>query len=187
MISHGTRVRLFRKHLPPEELGARIYEGLRSGMELNDDLSMSRFIRSLDLDPCTLDEQYAGEIMVALMFGATLAIERSASPRVAEQIGAGMKAEFLNHIQEQGATQIQKAEWETITAGRFLDYRRSIEDYSGFEPPWKLGRALFWNIIGEEKYVAMSVKIATLYILAARDLCQSLLNEHGPSLLIRRA
>ncbi len=155
-------------------------------MESRDDLSLSGLLRSLDLEPQNLDEQYAGETMVALMFGATLAIERSASPRVAEQIGAGMKAEFLSHIKEQGATQLQKAEWESIIAGRFLDYRRSIEDYSGFEPPWKLGRQFFWNIIGEEKYIAMSVKIATLYILAGRDVCQTVLNEYGPSLLVPR-
>lgn len=146
---------------------------------------MERFLQGLDLDQGTLDEQHAGEIMIALMFGATLAIERSASPRVAEQIGAGMKAEFLNHLQEQGATNIQKAEWETIAASRFLEYRRSVEDYSGFEPPWRLGRRLFWNLILEEKYIAMSVKIAALYILAARDACQELLNEYGPSLLVQ--
>lgn len=152
-------------------------------MESNGDLSSKRFLESLDLSREELDEQYEGEIMVGLMFGAMLAIERSASARVAAQISAGMKAEFLNHIQEQGASPVEKAEWETVIASRFLDYRRYLEDYSGFEPPWKLGRQLFWNIVGKEEYVAMSVKIATLYMLAARDVAQGMLNERGPTLL----
>ena len=177
-------MRLSRKYLSPEDLGAMLYEELRSGMESESDLSMKRFIESLDERPENLDEQYEGEIVNALMFGAILAIERSASPRVAEQIAAGMKAEFLHHVHEQGASVVQKAEWEAVIGNRFLQYRQCLEDYSGFEPPWKLGRQLFWNLIGEEKYVAMSVKIATLYILAAREKCQSLLNEYGPSLIL---
>ena len=177
-------MRLFRKSLPPEELGAMLYEALRSGMESNDDLSMERFVQGLDRTNESLDEQYEGEIMVALMFGALLAIERSSSPRVAEQIAAGMKAEFLNHVHEQGASAVQKAEWEAVIAGRFLLYRQTLEGYSGYEPPWKLGRQFFWNLVGSEEYIAMSVKIATLYILAARDACQLLLNEYGPSLAI---
>jgi hypothetical protein len=176
-------MRLSRKYLSPEELGAMLYEALRSGMESHDDLSMERFVQSLDRGSEELDEQYAGEIMVALMFGGLLSIERSASPRVAEQIAAGMKAEFLNHVQEQGASPLQKAEWEAVIASRFLTYRQSLEGYSGFEPPWKLGRQFFWNLVGVEEYIAMSVKIATLYILAARDACQLLLNEYGPSLI----
>ena len=47
-------------------------------------------------------------------------------------------------------------------------------------PQVPLGIAEF----GSEEYFAMSVKIATLYILAARDASQLLLNEYGPSLAI---
>lgn len=179
-------MKLFRKHLSPEELGEMIYESLRAGMESSGDLSVRRFLEALDQEPDALDEQYVGEIIIALMFGATLAMERSASARVAEQLGAGMKSEFLNHLQEQGASAIQKAEWETVLSSRFLEYRHCIEDYSGFEPPWKLGRQLYWNVVGEQRYIAMSLKIATLYILAARDHAQILLNDHGPLLLTTR-
>ncbi|MCZ6777036.1 MAG: hypothetical protein O7D34_11355 [Ignavibacteria bacterium] len=175
---------LFRKHRRPEDLGAMIYETLRSGMESDGDLSMECFIQSLDKNPNKLHEQHVGEIMVGLMFGATLAIERSASNRVAERISSGMRSEFLNHIEEQGASQLEKAEWEAIIANNFLAYRKCLEDYSGFEPPWKLGRQFFWNIIAAEEHLAMSIKIATLYMLAARDACQVLLNEHGPTLLV---
>jgi hypothetical protein len=162
-----------------------LYEALRIGMQSDNELSMIRLLESLDLNPGDLHKQYVGEIMVGLMFGASLAVERSASPRVAEQIALGMKAEFLNHIQEQGATSIEKAEWEAVIAGHFLEYRQCLETYSGFEPPWKLGREFFWNILGEEIYRAMSVKIATLYLLAARDAAQGLLNQYGPTLLVR--
>jgi hypothetical protein len=177
-------VRIFRKQLRPEDLGALLYEALRKGMESQGDLSLARFLESLDADPEELDEQYVGEAMMGLMFGGVLAIERSASRKVSEQILAGMKTEFLNHIAEQGASQIEQAEWDTIIASRFLEYRRCMEDYSGFEPPWKLGRLFYWNIVGRESFVAMSVKISTLYLLAARDMCQTMLNEHGPSLFI---
>ena len=183
-----------------------IYEALRSGMESvpsppsgertgraasrsiqeGGDLSMIGFLRSLDRTPAELDEQYVGEIMVALMFGAELAIERSASPRVAEQINAGMKTEFFSHILEQGASPVEKAEWEAVIADHFLSYRQCLEDYSGFEPPWKLGRQFYWNLVGAEVYHALSVKIATLYMLTARDVSQDLLNEFGPTLLMEK-
>lgn len=196
-------LKLFRKQHRPEDLGAMIYEALRSGMESvppdeakgrgrahstkpASDLSMTGFLQSLDRSPADLDEQYVGEIMVALMFGAALAIERSASPHVAEQIDSGMKAEFFSHILEQGASPVEKAEWEAVIADHFLAYRQCMEDYSGFEPPWRLGRQFYWNLIGTEEYNAMSIKIATLYMLTARDVSQDLLNEYGPTLLMQK-
>jgi len=180
-------VKLFKKQLRPEELGAVLYEALRHGMGSDGNLSLERYISSLQRDPATLDAQYVGETMIGLMFGGLMAIERSAPPRVAEQIDAGMKTEFLQHIQEQGANSIQKAEWETIIASRFLDYRQFLSDYSGFEPPWKLGREFFWNVTATEAYDAMAIKISTLYVLEGRDVCQALLNEYGPSLLIHKS
>jgi hypothetical protein len=181
---NGRRLKLFRKQLHPEELGAMVYESLRSGMESEDDLSMRRFVDNLDFGGDSPDEHYVGEIVVALMFGATLAIERSTPATVAQRIVSGMKTEFQKHLGEQGATAIQQAEWENVIASRFLEYRLSLEDYSGFEPPWRLGRQFYWNLIGQQDYHAMSIKIATLYLLAARDQCQELLNTHGPTLLV---
>jgi len=178
-----TRMKLFRRHTTPEDLGARLYEALRSGLESKGDLSSDRLLESIDLSPETLDENYRGEVIVGLMFAAVLAVERSATPRLVHQITAGMKAEFLSHLEEQGASPLQRAEWENVLAARFLDYRKSLEEYTGFEPPWKLGRAFYWNILGEEAYMAMAIKIATLYLSAARDHCQQVLNEEGPYLL----
>lgn len=161
-----------------------LYEELRTGMESSNDLSLDGFLRSLDTDVKTVNDQYAGEIMVGLMFGAVMAIERSASERVAEEIIVGMKLEFFRHLEEQGANSIQRAEWETILAERFLGYRQCLVDYSGFEPPWKLGRQFYWNLIGVEEHIAILIKISTLYLLAARDRCQEVLNRYGPMVLV---
>ena len=161
-----------------------LYEGLRRGLESDSDLSLDGFLRSLNHDVSQVNEQYAGEIMVGLMFGAVMAIERSASERVAEEIVSGMKLEFLRHLEEQGANAIQRAEWEIILADRFLGYRQCLEDYSGFEPPWKLGRQFYWNLIGTEEHIAMLIKISTLYLLAARDASQDTLNKYGPLVLV---
>lgn len=176
---------LFKKHIRPGDLGTILYEELRKGMASDSDLSMDGFLRSLDKDVSEVDEQYAGEIMVGLMFGATMAIERFASAHVAEQIMAGMKLEFFRHLEEQGADDTQRGEWETILADRFLGYRQTLEDYSGFEPPWKLGRQFYWNLIGAEEHIAMLIKISTLYLLTARDKCQELLNKYGPLVVTR--
>jgi hypothetical protein len=178
-------VKLFRKHIKPVDLGLILYEALRSGMESESDLSMDGYLKSLDTDVGGVCEQYAGEIVIGLMFGGLMAIERSAPSRVAEEIVSGMKLAFQQHLEEQGADAIQRAEWETILAERFLTYRHCIENYSGFEPPWKLGRQFYWNLIGTEDHTAMLVKISTLYLLAARDRSQDLLNEYGPSLIVR--
>ncbi len=175
---------LFQKNLRPSDLGILIYERLRKAMQLHDDLSMNGLLLGLEVVPEELDEQHVGEIMIGLMFGATLAVESNASARAAQQIVSAMKAEFFSHLDEQGATTLQKAEWEAVLADRFLTYRKCLDGYSGFEPPWKLGRAFFWNIINNEVHIAMCVKICTLYLLTARDMCVEILKEYGPRLVM---
>lgn len=177
---------LFRKHKTPEELGATLYEALRTGMASGARLSVAVFLEGLGRTSTDFDEQYLGEIMTALMFGGLMAIERSAPSRVAEQITAGMKAEFFQHLAEQGASAVQKAEWENVVADRFLNYRKCLEDYEGFEPPWKLGREFYWILVGQEDHNAMAIKATTMYLLDARDVCQDLLNEFGPTLIIEK-
>ena len=179
-------MRLFRRHLNPGQLGAMLYERLRAGLASESELSMDELVRTLGKNPADLDPQYAGEVMVGLMFSAWLAIERSASPWVSKRIFEGMKLEFQNHLVEQGASAAQRKEWMAVLDNRFAAYRETLEGYTGFEPPWKLGRLFFWNIIGVEEHIAMSVKIATLFMMKARDECQEMLNEYGPVLTTDR-
>ncbi len=180
-------MRLFRKHHTPGEVGAMVYETIRAGLASDGELSVRRLLETLDLDPGRLHEQYVGEIMIGSMFGGALAVERSTSPWMAQQICNGMTAEFLQHLKEQGADDAQVSEWEVIAKARFLEYRNCLEGYEGYEPPWKLGRQFFWNVSGVEEYVAMSIKIATLYLLAIRDMCQSVINQYGPTLAVNFA
>jgi hypothetical protein len=177
-------VKIFQKNLRPADLGIVIYERLRREMQARDELSMNGLLTGLEVVPEELDEQHVGEIMIGLMFGATLAIESTASAMAAAQVVAAMKAEFINHLHEQGATTIQKAEWETVMADRFLTYRKCLDGYSGFEPPWKLGRAFFWHVINNELHIAMCVKICTLYLLAAKTTTSDILKEMGPRLVM---
>jgi hypothetical protein len=180
-------MRLFRRHYAPEEVGAILYEALRAGMASDGDLSVKTLVENLDRTEAELQEQYVGEIMVGAMFGATLAVARSTSRSIGDRICEGMHQEFYDHLAEQGASVEQVLEWRAVVQGRFLEYRECMEHYEGFEPPWKLGRKLFWNITGVEEYLAMSIKIATLYVLAARDAVQPLLNQYGPSILVDSA
>jgi hypothetical protein len=177
-------MKLFRRHYSPEEVGAMIYEALRAGMASDGELSVKTLLDNLDRTEADLHDQYVGELMVGAMFGALLAIDRSTSHWIGEQICQGMHKEFHAHLAEQGASDEQVREWRAVVQGRFLEYRQCMEQYEGFEPPWKLGRQLFWNITGVEDYLAMSIKIATLYVLAARDAVQPLLNQYGPSIVV---
>lgn len=177
-------MKLFRKHLTPEELGARIYEALRAGMASDGELSVERFVSSFDLGSVELHEQYVGEVMIGSMFAAVLAIERSTWKWLGEQIGKGMVSDFLLHLREQGAAPKQIAEWNLVAEARFEEYRKCMEHYEGLEPPWKLGRQFYWNITGSEQYLAMSIKIATLYLLEALNAAQQILNQYGPSLVV---
>ncbi len=161
-----------------------LYETLRAGMASDGDMSVARFIASLDRKPSDLHEQYVGEVMIGSMFGAVLCIERSTSKWMAEQIVTGLVAEFLNHLKEQGARPSQIEEWQRIVSEHFAEYRRCLCDYEGLEPPWKLGRQFYWNITGVEEYIAMSIKIATYYILAAQDAAQKIVNEYGPTVVV---
>ena len=174
---------LFRKHIPPEDVGSRIYELLRHSAESDEDLRIDALLTHLDLRETDLHEQLMGTVMGGLMFAAILATERSTTPRTSRKIIVGMTEEFLRHLEEQGANQVQRAEWEAALAGMFLAYRQCMDGYSGYEPPWKLGRQFYWNLVGNEEYAAMSIKIATLYLLTARDRVQNLLNECGPLML----
>lgn len=181
----GNKVKLFKKQRKPEDLGALIYEVLRSAMETEGDLSITRLLQSLDVHPDYLDENYEGEIIAGVLFGAQMAITRSAPAAVGRRIFDGLKNEFMHHLREQGANEEERREWDEVIANRFEAYESCLDDYSGFEPPWRLGRRFFWNIITREAHVAMSIKIATLYLLAARDVSQNLLNEYGPTLVLQ--
>lgn len=180
-----TGMKLFRRHYSPEEVGAMIYETLRAGMASDGNLSVKVLIENLDRTEADLQDQYVGEIMIGAMFGAMLAVDRSASPWIGEQICRGMHLEFYTHLAEQGASEEQVLEWRVVVQERIHEYRRCMEQYEGFEPPWKMGRQLFWNLTGAEEYLAMSIKIATLYVLAARDAVQPVLNQYGPSIALR--
>lgn len=175
---------LFKKNIHPHELGMIVYERLRAGVESEGDLSLQGLLAGLSLHPDELEPQHVGEIMIGVMFAATLAIESQAGAKASQQIIAALKGEFFNHLDEQGASPLQIAEWEAVLADRFLTYRQAMEGYSGFEPPWKLGRTFFWHILSEKIHLAMSVKICTLYMLAARDACYDILREYGPRLIM---
>lgn len=177
-------MKLFRKHLTPEDLGALIYEQIRLRLASEDALSIAALLRTIERDPESLPEQHVGAVMVGSMFGAMLAVERSTSAWIADRISRGMQREFDRHLREQGASDAQIVEWEAIIADQFLLYRSALDGYEGFEPPWKLGRLFFWNIIGAEEYVAPAIRHATLYLLAIRDAAQDLVNEHGPGLVV---
>ncbi len=175
-------MKLFRRHYSPEEVGAMIYETLRAGMASDGDLSVKTLIDHLDRTETELHDQYVGEIMIGAMFGAVLAIGRSTPALTGDLVCRGMHREFYAHLGEQGASEDQVLEWQVVVQERFREYRRCMEQYEGLEPPWKMGRQLFWNITGAEEYLAMSIKIATLYVLAARDTVQPVLNQYGPSI-----
>ncbi len=175
---------LFKKNIHPQDLGMIVYERLRAGVESDGDLSLQGLVSGLGLHQDELEPQYVGEIMIGVMFAAALAIESQAGSKASQQIVAALKGEFFNHLDEQGASPLQIAEWEAVLADRFLTYRQAMEGYSGFEPPWKLGRALFWHIISDKLHLAMSVKICTLYMLAARDASYEILREYGPRLIM---
>lgn len=177
-------MKLFRRHYAPEEIGSMIYETLRAGMASDGDLSVKNLIENLDRTETDLQDQYVGEVMIGAMFGATLAIDRSTSPLIGAQICRGLHQEFYMHLAEQGASEEQVLEWRAVVQERFQEYRRCMEQYEGFEPPWKMGRQLYWNLTDTEEYLAMSIKIATLYVLAARDAVQPVLNQYGPSIAL---
>ena len=178
-------MKLFRKQIPPEEAGARLYEALRSSVAApGGELSLARLVGRLGGNPDQFPEQYIGEVMVGVMFAASLAVERSTSGWLAAEILRGMRAEFLRHLREQGALPEQVDEWERILFSRSGDYRRTLQGYAELEPPWKLGRQFLWAVTGVEDYTALPVKFATLYLLAARDRAQEVLNACGPQIRV---
>lgn len=177
-------VKLFRKHMTPEDLGALLYEEIRHHLASEDDLSISALLRNISRTVDDVPEHHVGAIMVGAMFGAAMAIERSTSRWIADRIIDGMHREFCRHLHEQGATPEQVIDWESIIADHFLVYRSALEGYEGYEPPWKLGRTFFWNIVGAEEYVAPAIRQATLYLLSVRDAAQELVNEYGPRLVV---
>jgi hypothetical protein len=178
-------MKLFRKHLTPEQLGAAIYEHLRAHLASDDDLSIGALLREIGRQEESLPEQHQGAIMIGTMFGAAMAIERSTSQWVSRRITEGMHREFTSHLREQGASPDQIRDWERIVSEQNQQYRATIEGFDeDLEPPWKLGRLFLWNIIGDEEYIASQIKSATMFLLAARDAAQSLVNKYGPSLVI---
>jgi hypothetical protein len=182
--AHHNTVTVNKKQFTPDALGASLYEALRAAMTSASVLSIERLLASIGKMPADLDEQYVGDIMIAVMFGATLSIERSTEQWIGERIVAGMQNEFFRHLEEQGATPHQVAEWRDVLANRFQEYRACAAGYDeGLEPPWKVGRQLYWLLTGTVEYLALPIKNSTLFVLAARDQAQLLMNEYGPHII----
>jgi hypothetical protein len=180
-------VKLFRKQITPENLGAMIYEALRSSLASGGPFSIETLVRRIGKSEGDLPEQYVGAIMVGSMFGAVLAIERSTAKLTGERIVEGMQEEFLRHLREQGASAEQVADWREIVGEHFQVYRTCLEGYEGFEPPWKLGRQFLWGITGVEEFIGTAIKGATLHILGAQETAQDLVNRYGPALTVNIA
>jgi hypothetical protein len=177
------RMKLFRGHHTPEDVGARTYESLRAGIASAGPLSFLRLVGDIGREPDGLPETAAGEAMLGGMFGALMAVERSTSRWIGKGILDGLLADFRTHLQEQGASAQQVKEWEGIATLRIGEYRQAMEGYAGLEPPWRLGRAFLWNLTGVRDYNALAIKAATAYLLASRDRAQEVLNEYGPTII----
>ena len=175
---------MFRRRKTPESFGALLYETLRTGLTLPGPLSLDQVASTLSDDGELLDEQYPGEIVVGAMYAAAMAIDRSSPRPIADRIVAGMTAEFLRHLGEQGASALEVGEWRSVMNSHFADYRDILIGYEGLEPPWKFGRQLLWCLTGAEEHTAVAVRDATRFLLAVRDAAQELVNMHGPSLLL---
>jgi hypothetical protein len=171
-----------RKHLTPEEFGALLYETVREGVAATKELSMTGLLTGLELGDGLLSEQYEGEIVIACLFGATLALERSTPAVIRTRIVDGLQQEFVRHLGEQGALPEHCQEWREVFRAHFREYGVCLEGYDGDEPPWKLGRQFLWHLTGRRDHAARSIRHAALYLLRARDLAQHLINEHGPRL-----
>lgn len=173
--------------MTPENLGAMIYEALRSSLASGGSFSVDTLVRRIGKSEEDLPEQYVGAIMVGSMFGAVLAIERSTAKLIGQRIVEGMQEEFFRHLREQGASANQIGDWQEIVGEHFQVYRSSLEGYEGFEPPWKLGRQFLWGITGVEEFIGTAIKGATLHILAAQETAQDLVNRYGPTLTVNIA
>lgn len=177
-------VKLRRKSRTPREFGAILYELMRREVESAGPLSMGGFVGRLGGSGARLHEQYAGGVMVGVMFAATLAIGRSTTAWVSRETIRGMRGEFSRHLAEQGASAAQVREWEGVVRRHFGTYRASLLDYEELEPPWRCGRQFLWHITGTQSYDARQIKEATLYLLAARDFAQVVVNRYGPRIVL---
>jgi len=171
-----------RRHLTPEDFGALLYETVREAAATTEELSITGLLAGLELPDGHLSEQYEGEIIIACLFGATMALERSAPAMIRQRIVDGLHAEFTRHLAEQGALPEHCREWRKVFTAHFREYELCLEGYEGDEPPWKLGREFLWHLTGGRDHPARSIRHAALYLLQARDLAQQLINEHGPRL-----
>jgi hypothetical protein len=176
-------MRLFRRQYQPGEFGALLYETVRAAIAApSGELSFVQLLKNLDWTFDRLPPQHVGEVVIGSLFAATLAIDRSVPRWISGDITGGMCAEFRVHLGEQGASHEQVAEWAQVLMTRFAELHQELEGYDGLEPPWKLGRRFLWNILGEEEKSALRIKHATLFLLAARDRAQQLLNTYGPDI-----
>jgi hypothetical protein len=173
-----------RKRRTPREFGGILYELLRREMASPGPLSIGGFIGRLEEAGEHLHQQHAGGVAIGVMFAATLALERSTTAWIAREAARGMRGEFSRHLHEQGASIDQVREWEAVIRRHFGMYRAALLRYEGLEPPWKLGRRFLWHLTGTEEYDAHLVKEATLYLLAARDRAQEIVNRYGPTIVV---
>lgn len=149
------------------------------GLTSSTNLSCEAFIRRLGADSRKLSFQYRVEVLIGLLFSAALATVFEYAYLGFKGILNGIKSEFLRHAREQGATDENILQLDSLFMDRMCQYSTLLSNDPRDEERvlQDLSKQLYWNIVGCEEDNANAIVHAQQYLFAASTGTQAVLKE----------
>jgi len=167
----------FKKKVSAQELGNIIYANTRYGVMLSDTpLSLETLMEKLEENQNELPPSYIFELLVGLLFGVLLAIEKEYQYPIAGEIMDGVRTEFIKHAKP--VTELKDNDFNSFIVKRFQEYSECMNNHSGAGPVFHLGTQYYWNIIGNKKESVTAPMSAGLYIFKATELVKLIFKDY---------
>lgn len=159
---------LFRKPISAAELGTIIYDSVHSAF-LDGPMSYESFAERLGTDPDDLPNGYEGEVLIALLYSAAVAVEATYEEPIGGPILESMVNVYVSHGEEGGLNRAQVDQLKDQFRKRVHEYAGCLRNNAGLGPAGHLGKALYRNVVGDERQSALGVTAAAQYFFASVD------------------
>jgi len=166
------------KSTTKQDLGRTIYTALQQAFVSDTPMSYSSLLKELGEDPEKMTSDYAGEILVGLLFAAGVAIQGTYEEPVGEPAFQSALNEYVAHGMQGGLSKQQVAELKSRAVARMQEYDACLKDESGGGPASNLGTAFLRHVVGDKKTDDGATVAAARYLFAHINGVKGILAEH---------
>ncbi len=167
---------LFRKSISPAALGTVIYDFVHRAF-LDGPMSHESLAEELNEDPADLPDGYEGEVLMALLYSAMVAVEATCEESTGGPILESMVKVYVSQGEEGGLGRSQVEQLKEQLRRRVHEYAACLRNHTGSGPAWHLGKAFYCNVVGEKRESAVGVTTAARYFFASVDGVKGVLRQ----------